>query len=38
MKLYWTPASPFVRKVMVTAFELGLMDQIEIVPTIWRHS
>jgi glutathione S-transferase len=38
MKLYWTPASPFVRKVMVTSFELGLMDRIEIVPTFWPHS
>ena len=37
MKLYWTPASPFVRKVMVTAHELGLSDRIEIVKTIWPH-
>jgi glutathione S-transferase len=38
MKLYWTPASPFVRKVMVAAIELGLRDRIEIVPTVWPHS
>ena len=37
MKLFWTPASPFVRKVMVTAIELGLQDRIEIVPTYWPH-
>jgi glutathione S-transferase len=37
MKLFWTPASPFVRKVIVTAIELGLGDQIEIHPTYWPH-
>lgn len=37
MKLFWTPASPFVRKVMVTAYELKLIDRIEIVPTVWPH-
>ncbi|MBL8684459.1 MAG: glutathione S-transferase N-terminal domain-containing protein [Myxococcales bacterium] len=29
MKLYYTPTSPFVRKVLVTARELGLADRIE---------
>ena len=29
MKLYWSPRSPFVRKVMVCAHELGLEDRIE---------
>ncbi len=29
MKLYHTPTSPFVRKVMVAAHELGLADRIE---------
>lgn len=29
MKLYYTPTSPFVRKVMVCAHELGLADRIE---------
>lgn len=31
MKLYHTPTSPFVRKVMVTAHELGLAGRIETV-------
>lgn len=31
MKLYYSPASPFVRKVLVAATELGLRDRIEIV-------
>lgn len=35
MKLFWTPASPFTRKVVVTARELGLWDQIDIAPTVW---
>lgn len=38
MKLYWTPASPFVRKVMVAAIELGLDQRIEIRPTYWPHN
>ena len=29
LKLYYTPTSPFVRKVMVCAHELGLADRIE---------
>jgi len=35
VKLYWTPASPFTRKVCVAARELGLWEQIEVVPTTW---
>lgn len=35
MKLYWTPASPFTRKVCVSARELGLWDRIAVVPTTW---
>lgn len=31
MKLYFNPASPFVRKVRVTAHELGVSEQIELV-------
>lgn len=31
MKLYWTPTSPYVRKVRVCAAELGLTEQIELV-------
>lgn len=32
MKLYYSPASPFVRKVLVTAIELGLDARIERLP------
>ncbi len=35
MKLFWTPASPFTRKVAVAAREVGLWDAIEIAPTTW---
>lgn len=31
MKLYWSPRSPFVRKVMVCAHELGIAEHIEPV-------
>ena len=33
MKLMSTPASPYVRKVLVTAHELGIADSIELVTT-----
>ncbi|HET9652202.1 MAG TPA: glutathione S-transferase family protein [Usitatibacter sp.] len=33
MKLHFSPASPYVRKVSVCAEELGLAPRIEIVPT-----
>ena len=32
MKLTFSPASPFARKVRITAIELGLIDKIELVP------
>lgn len=32
MKLYHSPASPFVRKVMMVLHVTGLIDQVEIVP------
>jgi glutathione S-transferase len=35
MKLFWTPASPFTRKVVIAARELGLWDRIEVAPTTW---
>ncbi|MBT3331152.1 MAG: glutathione S-transferase [Rhodospirillaceae bacterium] len=35
MQLFWTPASPFTRKVSITAMELGLWERIEIRPTTW---
>ena len=34
MLLHWSPRSPFVRKVMIMAHELGLADQIETVRTV----
>ncbi len=30
MKLYYTPTSPFVRKVLVSAHELGIADKLEL--------
>jgi glutathione S-transferase len=33
MKLTFSPASPFARKVRIAAIELGLIDTIELVPT-----
>lgn len=33
MKLYHSPTSPFVRKVLVLAHELGIADRIELVPS-----
>ena len=34
MKLHWSPRSPFVRKVMVAAHELGLAGQFQTVRTV----
>jgi glutathione S-transferase len=34
MKLTFSPASPFARKVRIAAIELGLIEKIEFVPTI----
>jgi glutathione S-transferase len=34
MKLTFSPASPFARKVRVAAIELGLIDRIEFMPAI----
>lgn len=37
MKLRYSPTSPYVRKVMVTAIEAGLADSIELIPTnVWN--
>src|SRR5437764_15498188 len=33
MKLTYSPASPFARKVRIAAIELGLIDKIEFLPT-----
>jgi glutathione S-transferase len=32
MKLTFSPASPFARKVRIAAIELGLIDKIELIP------
>ena len=34
MKLHWSPRSPFVRKVMIAAHELGLTDRMTCVRTV----
>jgi glutathione S-transferase len=34
MKLHWSPRSPFVRKVMIVAHELGLADRLECIRTV----
>ena len=34
MKLHWSPRSPFVRKVMIVAHELGLTERIDCVRTV----
>ena len=36
MKLHWSPRSPFVRKVMIAAHELGLADRLQTVRTVVR--
>src|SRR4051812_26133977 len=34
MKLHWSPRSPFVRKVMIVAHELGLAERLACVRTV----
>lgn len=34
MKLHWSPRSPYVRKVMVCAHELGLVDRLDLVRSV----
>ena len=34
MKLHWSPRSPFVRKVMIVAHEVGVADRIQCVRTV----
>lgn len=38
MRLYVTPASPWVRRVRVCILELGIEDRFEFVQTRWPHS
>ena len=37
MRLYVTPASPWVRRVVVSILELGIRDRFEFVQTKWSH-
>ena len=34
MKLHWSPRSPFVRKVMIVAHEVGVADRLQCVRTV----
>ncbi len=34
MRLHWSPRSPFVRKVMIAAHELGVSERIQCVRTV----
>ncbi|MBL0420798.1 glutathione S-transferase family protein [Ramlibacter sp. AW1] len=34
LRLHWSPKSPYVRKVMVCAQELGLLDRLELVRSV----
>src|SRR5256885_15037703 len=34
MLLHWSPRSPYVRKVLITAHEIGIADRIETVRTV----
>lgn len=34
MTLHWSPRSPYVRKVMIAAHEMGLQDRLRIVRTV----
>ena len=37
MRLFVTPASPWVRRVVLSVIELGLEDKVELVQTRWPH-
>jgi len=34
IRLHWSPKSPYVRKVMICAHELGLVDRLELVRSV----
>lgn len=34
MQLHWSPKSPYVRKVMIAAHELGVIEQLELVRSV----
>lgn len=38
MILHWSPRSPYVRKVMIAAHELGLVDRLELRRTVVQMS
>jgi len=38
VRLYVTPASPWVRRVRVAILELGIQDRFEFVQTKWPHA
>ena len=38
MRLFVTPASPWVRRVRVMILELGIEDRFEFIQTRWPHS
>ncbi|MBC5767884.1 glutathione S-transferase family protein [Ramlibacter albus] len=38
MKLFTTPASPWVRRCVVSISELGLDNRVERIPTKWPHT
>jgi glutathione S-transferase len=37
LRLFVTPASPWVRRVTVSIIELGLQDRVQLVQTRWPH-
>ena len=34
LRLHWSPKSPYVRKVMICAHELGMADRLELVRSV----
>ena len=34
LRLHWSPKSPYVRKVMIIAHELGLVERLELVRSV----
>jgi len=34
LRLHWSPKSPYVRKVMISAHELGLVERLELVRSV----
>lgn len=38
MQLFVTPASPWVRRVVISIIELGLQDKVTMIQTRWPHN